>query len=117
MTNHEKRFVPASRMVELRVFSVAVRRHRMLTKAIVQLNDERFWAGLTRLSGEYDISGADLVGFMSNSVTARLDDEHFWSSLARLSDECDISGASLARFMNNDIAIMLGDGTFWTALA
>merc|ERR1719265_2028925 len=131
-------------MVELRVFNVSVRRHRMLTKAIVQLalsarqmsSRTRLsmrsesarslpaakatrirLADLARISDEYDISGANLDKFLSAAVTARLDDDRFWAGLARLSGEYVISGAKLDSLMPNSVAARLDDDRFWAGLA
>merc|ERR1740139_65524 len=51
-----------------------------------RLEDEAFWAGLTRL-GELGIAGAGLVAFMSNSVAARLDNHDFMDGVSTLCSE------------------------------
>ena len=51
-----------------------------------RLEDEAFWAGLTRL-GELGITGDKLVTFMSNSVAARLDNHDFMDGLSSLCSE------------------------------
>ena len=79
-----------------------------------RLEDEAFWAGLTRL-GKHGISGDWLVTFMSDSVAARLDDEAFWAGLTRLGEH-GISGDGLIRFMSNSVAARLDDEAFWAGL-
>ena len=51
-----------------------------------RLEDEAFWAGLTRL-GEFGISGDDLVTFMSGSVAVRLNNLEFMDGLSILCSE------------------------------
>ena len=80
-----------------------------------RLEDEAFWAGLTRL-GKHGISGDWLVTFMSDSVAARLDDEAFWAGLARL-DEFGISGSELVTFMSTSVAARLDNDDFMDGLS
>jgi hypothetical protein len=79
-----------------------------------RLEDEAFWAGLTRL-GKHGISGDWLVTFMSDSVAARLDDEAFWAGLTRLGEH-GISGDGLITFMSGSVAARLDDEAFWAGL-
>jgi hypothetical protein len=88
----------------------------MSDSVAARLDDEAFWAGLTRL-GEHGISGDGLIRFMSNSVAARLDDEAFWAGLTRLDQDLGISGDGLIRFMSTSVAARLDDEAFWAGLA
>ena len=86
----------------------------MSNSVAARLNDEAFWAGLTRLGG-FGIVGPRLVTFMSNSVAARLEDEAFWERLTRLGD-FGIVGPKLATFMSESVAVRLCDQAFWAGL-
>merc|ERR1719469_848653 len=86
----------------------------MSNSVAARLEDEAFWAGLTRL-GELGITGNGLVTFMNDGVAARLEDEAFWAGLTRLG-ELGITGDGLATFMSGSVAARLEDEAFFAGL-
>ena len=65
----------------------------------MRLEDEAFWAGLTRLS-EFGISGDGLATFVSGSVAARLNKHDFIDVLCILCSE--LSPQSTIELLKND---------------
>ena len=87
----------------------------MSDSVAARLENEAFWAGLTRL-GELGITGDGLVSFMHDGVAARLGDAAFWAGLARLG-ELGITGDGLVSFMSGSVAARLDNHDFMDGLS